>query len=142
MKRKSLSRNVLCTGLVAFGMVAALYGCGDSDGKSIENTQSDEAITPTSDEIQRGDSKGREYLPFRIAFKADGTPVILDEKGNPEIWERAKLPLQTKALLDLRTFSIATVQGSCTVVYTDSNGGLVQKTYPSAYCKYKGIPEN
>lgn len=133
------TKKLLSTGFGVLVMAIGVSSCGEpqDDGSQSANTESSVGKEPS------GGYKGRgEYLPFRLAFKSDGTPVILDEKGKPEHWERAELPLKTKVLFDLKAFSVAFVQGSCTVLFSDGNGGLIQRTYPSTYCKMKGIPEN
>lgn len=130
----------LCRNSVLLGaLVAGVSGC---DSKSDDN-KADPSGEETADVSQKpGYTSSSAYLPFRIAFKRDGTIVILDEKGNEDIWDAAKFPLETKSLYRVESTTFAFVQGSCTVIVLTSNNTAVKKTYPSAVCKYLGIPEN
>lgn len=142
MIMKFKSGRVLVAGIGVLALALAMEGCGDSKEKSSKDDQREAESTTTSTSSSTDSKREGEFLPFRIAFERDGTPVIVDEKGNREVWNKAEFPIQTKALYDLRTFTIAFVQGSCTVLYTNSDGSKTEKKYPSAYCKYKGIPED
>jgi hypothetical protein len=126
-------------GLAFFLFVSVLSGCGDAGDKKedvVTEEYSDESRRP-----DKGEKPNDGFLPFRLAFKSDGTIVILDEKGNVDEWDNAKFPLETKALYKLDSVTLAFVQGSCTVV-TVVNNTVKTKTYPSSVCKYLGIPEN
>lgn len=115
-----------------------LSGCDSGDKEVIVDSKDDGAgVVDQSD----GSAERSGYLPFRIAFKKDGTAVILDEKGREEKWEPVKFPLETKALYKVETVTLAFVQGSCTITAQNvgSTGLTVGKKYPDAVCRYLGV---
>lgn len=122
-------------------LALTLSACDSSDKKAVQEEQDDghgvvEEVSPESSRIKDG------LLPFSIAFKLDGTPVILDENGRLDEWKKIELPVKTGTVYEIGTVTYAVVQGSCKVMVQVAQGVWAEKTYPSALCKKWGIPES
>lgn len=75
-----------------------------------------------------------EYLPFFIAIKADGTPVIKGYDG--EIYEgrEASFPIKSTRIESFQTISYVKYRGSCKIVM-DLNGKKFEYVLPDSYCE-------
>lgn len=135
MKKRVLG----CSVFAIVAMTFALSACDSSDDSSGKDPAVSEEKAGADHKPSRLEKEG--LLPFSIAFKTDGTPVILDENGRPEVWTPVKLPIETKSVYEIGTVTYAVVQGSCKVMVQVAQGVWAEKTYPSAMCKKWGIPE-
>jgi len=74
-----------------------------------------------------------EYLPFYIAIKADGTPVIKGRDGEMYTGEEISLPLKSTLIESFQTISYIKYHGSCKIVI-DMNGKKLEFVLPDSYC--------
>lgn len=75
-----------------------------------------------------------EYLPFVIAIKTDGTPVIKGRDGMEYTGEEVSLPLKSTLIESFQTISYIKYHGSCKIVI-DMNGKKLEFVLPDSYCK-------
>lgn len=111
---------VLCAAMPLVG------GCGE-EPKSPGGSD-DVHDTPTDG------ATSMSYLPYSIRFKLDGTPVIVDEKGEVVEVAEAKLPLKATSLVGVQTVTVVTYTGSCKQAF-NIGGKVYEITLPDGYCK-------
>lgn len=112
--------------VLLFVLIPFVSGCGDESGKS--GGSDDIKDTPTN-----GETAPR-YLPYSIRFQLDGSPVVVDERGEAVVLEEVKPPFKATALVGVQTMSVVTYTGSCKQVY-NIGGKLYSVTLPDSYCK-------
>lgn len=78
--------------------------------------------------------KKTEYLPFVIAIKVDGTPVIKGRDGKEYTGEEVSLPLKSTLIESFQTISYIKYHGSCKIVI-DMNGKKLEFVLPDSYCE-------
>lgn len=77
--------------------------------------------------------KKEEYLPFYIAIKADGTPVIKSYDGKEYPGSEVALPIRSRLIERFETISYIKYHGSCKIVM-DLNGKKFEYILPDEYC--------
>lgn len=82
----------------------------------------------------------KDYLPFKLQFKLDGTPELVTNDGEIVSSRIVDYPLKTEEIYRIQTVTLAFVKGSCTVVVPMSNKQAAVYTYPDKLCKLLGIP--
>ncbi|MBA53678.1 MAG: hypothetical protein CMK89_04420 [Pseudomonadales bacterium] len=76
-----------------------------------------------------------EFLPFFVAFKKDGTPVIYSREGTPLDSRPLKFPLDTKKVYNIKTYTFGAVEGSCDMFWM--YGGFTGITgFSPEVCEY------
>ena len=100
-----------------------LTGCCDSD-----------PIDKSAGVIDPPLANSKELLPFRMAFRHDGSPVFINEKGAVEAWERVEFPIkQVSEINYVQSFSVVAYTGSC-VILVQTAGGFRKKEFPDWVC--------
>lgn len=118
-----LSKSIILVMCAAMPLVG---GCGEEPK---EPGGSDDVHGSPTDS-----ATSKRYLPYSIRFKLDGTPVIVDEKGEVVEVTEAKTPLKATALVDVQTVAVVTYTGSCKQAFS-IGGKLYEITLPDGYCK-------
>lgn len=137
MSVSALLCNARSVSALLLALSIALSGCGDDKKGGRDDSNGDGAV----DQVGVTEDKSP-YLPFTIAFRKDGTPVILDEKGNEDAsWKPVEFPLRTNALYKVETITFTFTEGSCIITaYNVGDSGLaIGKKYPDFICKNLGI---
>lgn len=75
-----------------------------------------------------------EYLPFYIAIKTDGTPVIKGRDGEVFPGEEVSLPIKSTLIESFQTISYIKYHGSCKIV-VDMDGKKIAFILPDSYCQ-------
>ncbi|WP_290581805.1 hypothetical protein [Ketobacter sp.] len=76
-----------------------------------------------------------EYMPFFVAFKKDGTPVIYSRDGVALENRPLKFPLTTSKVYNVKTYTFGAVEGSCDVFWMYGSAGGITGFTPEV-CKY------
>lgn len=81
------------------------------------------------------DASSEEFMPFFVAFKKDGTPVVYTKDGTPLESRPLKFPLETTKVYNIKTYTFGAVEGSCDMFWMfQSSGGITG--FPPEVCEY------
>ena len=111
----------LAKSMAALSVTAALSACAMAGGST---DYKPDRPAPTESE----------YLPFYIAIKTDGTPVVVGRDGKEYEGKPVSFPLNASRIDVFKTFAYVKYKGSCEIVM-DLDGQKISFSLPDSYCK-------